>query len=41
MERDEWQRAAWNVMVAGTIDARRLVFVDEMAMNISICPLYG
>jgi hypothetical protein len=28
-------------MVAGTIDARRLVFVDEMGTNISLSPLYG
>jgi hypothetical protein len=40
LERDEWLRAAWKVMVAGTIDARRLVFVDEMGTNISLSPLY-
>jgi hypothetical protein len=28
-------------MVAGTIDVRRLVFVDEMGTNISLSPLYG
>jgi transposase len=28
-------------MVAGTIDARRLVFVDEMGTNTSLYPLYG
>ena len=28
-------------MVAGTLDARSLVFVDEMGTNISLYPLYG
>ena len=28
-------------MVAGTLDARSLVFVDEMGTNISLSPLYG
>ena len=28
-ERDEWLRAAWRVMVATSLDVRRLVFVDE------------
>lgn len=28
-------------MVAGTLDARSLVFVDEMGANISLSPLYG
>jgi transposase len=41
MERDEWQRAAWKVTVAGTLDARSLVFVDEMGTNTSLSPLYG
>jgi transposase len=41
LERDEWLRAAWKVMVAGTLDARSLVFVDEMGTNISLSPLYG
>ena len=41
LERDEWRRAAWKVMVAGTLDARRLVFVDEMGTNISLSRLYG
>ena len=41
MERDEWQRAAWRVTVAEEIDARRLVFVDEMGTNTSLSPLYG
>jgi transposase len=43
MERDEWLRAAWKVMVAGEAgtDARRLVFVDEMGSNIALAPLYA
>src|SRR5215218_2011489 len=41
MERDEWQRAAWRVTVAQSLDARSLVFVDEMGTNISLSPLYG
>src|SRR3712207_4752387 len=39
MERDEWLRATWRVTVAEEIDARRLVFVDEMGTNISLSPL--
>ena len=41
MERDEWLRAAWKVMVAGKPDARRLVFVDEMGTNTSLSAPYG
>jgi transposase len=41
MERDEWLRAAWRVMVAERLDAGRLVFVDEMGTNTSLSPLYG
>jgi len=40
-ERDEWLRAAWRAMVAGQIDAGRLVFVDEMGSNTSLFPLYA
>ena len=40
-ERDEWLRAAWRVLVAETLDAGRLVFVDEMGANTSLAPLYG
>lgn len=40
-ERDEWLRAAWRVLVALTLDARRLVFVDEMGSNIALAPLYA
>ena len=34
-------RAAWRALVAGQIDARRLVFVDEMGSNTSLAPLYA
>ncbi len=36
-------RAAWRTLVASEagIDAKRLVFVDEMGTNISLAPLYG
>ncbi len=40
-ERDEFLRAAWRAMVAGGVDAERLVFVDEMGANVSLCPLYA
>ena len=41
LERDEWQRAAWRVRVAQSLDARSLVFVDEMGTNTSLSPIYG
>jgi transposase len=41
LERDEWRRAAWKVTVSGALDARSLVFVDEMGTNTSLSPLYG
>src|SRR5215210_4282635 len=40
-ERDEWLRAAWRVAVAGAVDPRRLVFVDEMGTNTSLSSLYA
>ena len=40
-ERDEWLRAAWRVTVAEKKDPKRLVFVDEMGINISLSPLYA
>jgi len=40
-ERDEFLRAAWRALVAGQIDADRLVFVDEMGTNTSLAPLYA
>ena len=41
LERDEWRRAAWRVTVARSLDARSLVFVDEMGTNTSLSPVYG
>ncbi len=41
LERDEFLRAAWRVMVAQQLDTRQLVFVDEMGTNISLTPVYG
>ena len=40
-ERDEWLRAAWRTLVAGTINTRRLVFVDEMGAHTSLSVLYA
>ena len=40
-ERDEFLRAAWRLVVAGEIDAERLVFVDEMGANVSLSSLYA
>jgi transposase len=40
-ERDEFLRAAWRLMVADKIDARRLVFVDEMGINTALSSLYA
>jgi DDE superfamily endonuclease len=40
-ERNEWFRAAWKVIVAGVLDPRRLVFVDECGTHVSLAPVYG
>src|SRR5215217_4460075 len=40
-ERNEWLRAAWKVTVAGVLDPRRLVFVDECGTHVSLAPIYG
>ena len=40
-ERDRWLTAAWRALVAGHIDAERLVFVDEMGSNTSLFSLYA
>jgi transposase len=40
-ERDRWLRAAWRALVAGRIDAERLVVVDEMGSNTSLFSLYA
>jgi hypothetical protein len=41
MERDEFLRAAWKVMVAEKVEAERFVFVDEMGANTSLSALYA
>jgi len=41
LERDEFLRAAWKVMVAERVEAERLVFVDEMGSNTSLSALYA
>jgi hypothetical protein len=41
MERNEFLRAAWKVMVAERVEAWRLVFVDEMGTNTSLSSLYA
>ncbi len=40
-ERDEFLRAAWRLLFAERVDAKRLVFVDEMGANVSLSPLYA
>lgn len=34
-------RAAWRVMVAGALDPRGLLFVDECGTHTSLAPVYG
>jgi hypothetical protein len=41
LERDEFLRAAWRVMVAEQVEAKRLVFVDEMGTNTSLSSMYA
>jgi transposase len=41
LERDEFLRAAWKVIVAEQVDAKRLIFVDEMGTNTSLSPAYA
>ncbi|MDQ5828257.1 MAG: IS630 family transposase [Chloroflexota bacterium] len=40
-ERDEFERAAWRVMVAEAVEPGRLVFVDECGTHTSLAPLCG
>jgi hypothetical protein len=40
-ERDEFLRAAWQVLVAGRVEGRRSVFVDECSTNTSLTSLYA
>jgi transposase len=41
LERDEFLRAAWKVILAERVEAEQLVFVDEMGSNISLSALYA
>lgn len=41
VERDEWLRAAWKIIVTREIAIERLVFVDEMGTNTSLHRLYA
>jgi transposase len=41
LERDEFLRAAWRVMLAEQVKAERLVFIDEMGTNTALSSLYG
>src|SRR3712207_7046920 len=36
LQRDEFVRAAWKVLVAEQVEPERLVFVDEMGTNTSL-----
>jgi transposase len=40
-ERDEFERAAWQVMVAAVVEPERLIFVDECGTHTSLAPIYG
>jgi DDE superfamily endonuclease len=40
-ERDEFERAAWGVMVAAMVEPGRLIFIDECGTHTSIGPIYG
>jgi transposase len=41
LERDEFLRAAWRVIVAEQVETEQLVFVDEMGTNTSLSPVYA
>jgi transposase len=41
LERDEFLRATWKVMVAEQVEIEQLVFVDEMGTNTSLSPIYA
>jgi hypothetical protein len=41
LERDEFSRCAWRVIVAEQVEPDRLVFVDEMGTDTSLSPLYA
>lgn len=39
LERDEFRRTAWRVMVSERVEQERFVFIDEMGANTSLCVL--
>jgi hypothetical protein len=41
LERDEFLRTAWKVMVAEQVETKRLLFVDEMGTNTSLSAAYA
>jgi hypothetical protein len=41
LERDEFLRATWKVMVAERIESERLIFVDEMGTNTALSAVYA
>src|SRR3712207_5056383 len=41
LQRDEFVRAAWKVMVAEQVEPERLVFVNEMGTNTSLSPAHA
>ena len=41
IERDEFKRAAWRVMVSAVVGPESLVFVDECGVHTSLAPIYG
>jgi len=41
VEWTQWLKAAWKPMVAKGLDARRVVFVDEMGTNTSLSSMYA
>jgi transposase len=40
-ELDEFERAAWRVMVSAIVEPERLLFVDECGTHTSLAPIYG
>jgi hypothetical protein len=41
LERDEFLRCAWKVVVAEQVEAKRLIFVDERGTNTSLSSMYA
>jgi transposase len=41
LERDEWLRTAWRVMVSEKVHPERFIFVDEMGTHTSLYSLYA